>query len=307
MILTQIRIAVGLSIGYCASLFDLKSEFCYYLVMSKLNGKIIVITGGTSGIGRHMAGEFCKNNTIVNLARSCGEETGGIRCDVSSEADVKAAFDIVRERYGRVDILINNAGYGVSGAAELLSDKEVNRIFDVNFMGVFRCVKYALPLMSAGGKIVNISSACAIFPLPFRSMYCASKAAVSMFSHSLREEVRPYGIDVTAICPGDIRTEFTKNRVKNFTTNDRYGDRIKAADDHISAREHKRMSVDYACGKIEKIIAKKRYRPFYIVGGKYRFLYALYRIFPLGVILKATGDMFAPVKKDKPAKNGGRR
>lgn len=287
--------------GFYASLFDLKSEFCYYLSMSKLNGKIIVITGGTSGIGRHMAVEFAKNNIVVSLARSCGGDNGGIRCDVSSEEDVKAAFDVIRARYGKVDILVNNAGYGVSGAAELLSDEEVSRIFEVNFMGVFRCVKYALPLMSAGAKIINISSACAIFPLPFRSMYCASKAAVSMFSHSLREEVRPYGIDVTAICPGDIKTEFTKNRVKNFTTNDRYGDRIKAADDHISAREHKRMSVDYACGKIEKIIAKKRYKPFYIVGGKYKFLYALYRIFPLGVILKATGGMFAPVKKDQPA------
>ena len=166
-------------------------------------------------------------------------------------------------------------------------------------MGVFRCVKYALPLMSAGAKIVNISSACAIFPLPFRSMYCASKAAVSMLSHSLREEVKPYGIDVTAICPGDIRTEFTKNRVKNFTTNERYGERIRKADDHISAREHKRMSVDYACGKIEKIIAKKRYKPFYLVGGKYKALYAAYRIFPLSVILNATGRIFAPKEKNK--------
>ena len=116
--------------------------------------------------------------------------------------------------------------------------------------------------------------------------------------HSLREEVKPYGIDVTAICPGDIRTEFTKNRVKNFTTNERYGDRIRKADDHISAREHKRMSVDYACGKIEKIIAKKRYKPFYIVGRKYKALYAAYRLFPLSVILNATGKIFAPKEKN---------
>ena len=266
--------------------------------MRKLSGKIIVVTGGTSGIGKHVAERFSADNTVVVLARSCETSGNFIRCDVGVESDVIAAFELIRERFGRVDILVNNAGYGVSGAVELLSDEEVSRIFEVNFMGVFRCVKYALPLMSAGAKIVNISSACAIFPLPFRSMYCASKAAVSMLSHSLREEVKPYGIDVTAICPGDIRTEFTKNRVKNFTTNERYGDRIRKADDHISAREHKRMSVDYACGKIEKIIAKKRYKPFYLVGRKYKALYAAYRLFPLSVILNATGKIFAPKEKN---------
>lgn len=264
--------------------------------MKKPVGKIIVITGGTSGIGRHMVNTFSSDNTVVNLARSCDTDDVNIKCDVSVETDVIAAFGLIKERFGRIDILINNAGYGVSGAVELLSDEEVRRVFEVNFMGVYRCVKYALPLMDRGAKIVNISSACAIFPLPFRSMYCASKAAVSMLSHSLREEVRPYGIDVTAICPGDIKTEFTKNRIKNFTTSDRYGDRIRKADDHISQREHKRMDVDYACRRIEKIIAKKRYKPLYLVGKKYKFLYALYRLLPLNVILKATGGMFAPAQ-----------
>lgn len=267
--------------------------------MRKLNGKIIVITGGTSGIGKHIVNTFRKSNTVINLARSCETCGDDIKCDVSVLSDVEAAFSLIKERFGKIDILINNAGYGVSGAAELLTDEEVERIFKVNFMGVYRCCKQALPLMSKGGKIVNISSACAIFPLPFRSMYCASKVAVSMFSHSLREEVRPYGIDVTAICPGDIKTEFTVNRVKNFTTNERYGERIRKADEHISKREHKRMSVDYACRKIEKIIAKKRYKPFYLVGKKYKFLYALYKVFPLNVILKSTGKMFAPKEKQK--------
>lgn len=284
---------------------------CYYIRMRKFKGKIIAITGGSSGIGKHICETFSADNVVVDLSRSAetsdvflSEGTGvnglyHIKCDVSVEADVIAAFDKIKAAFGKVDVLINNAGYGVSGAVELLSDEEVERIFKVNFMGVFRCCKYALPLMDKGGKIVNVSSACAIFALPFRGMYCASKAAVSMLSYSLREEVKPYGIDVTAICPGDVKTPFTRNRVKNFTTNERYGSRIKDADDHISARENKRMSVDYACRKIEKIIVKKKYKPFYIVGGKYKFLYALYRIFPLGAILGATGKMFAPKQNDK--------
>lgn len=265
--------------------------------MAKTEQKIIVITGGTSGIGKKLVEFYSKENTVINLSRSCISDERNIKCDVSSLDDVKNAFMQIKERYGRVDVLINNAGYGVSGAVEHLTDEQVERQFAVNFMGVYRCCKYALPLMDKGAKIVNISSACAIFPLPFRSMYCASKSAVSMLSHSLREEVRPYGISVTAICPGDIKTEFTKNRVKNFDTSERYGERIRKADEHIAKREHKRMSVEYATKKIISIIDKKRFKPFYIVGKKYKLLYTLYRVFPLSVILRATGKMFAPKEK----------
>ena len=264
----------------------------------KITGKVIVITGGTSGIGKLMVQHYrASGNVVVNLARSCNTEGDDITCDVSNHDSVVNAFNIIKDKYGKVDILINNAGYGISGAVEMLDDEQVEKQFAVNFMGVYRAIKYALPLMSSGGKIVNISSACALFALPFRGMYCASKSAVNMLSYSLREELRPYNISVTAICPGDIKTEFTKNRVKNFATNERYGERIRLADEHISNREHKRMSPEYAVEKIEKVIAKKKYKPFYIIGNKYKFLYALKRIFPLSTILWGTGKMFSPKEK----------
>lgn len=271
----------------------------YHISMRKTSGKVIVITGGSSGIGKYLVDFFAPDNTVVSLARRAETDERNIRCDVSDPASVDAAFGIIKERYGRVDILVNNAGYGASGATEFMPDEEVERLFAVNFMGVYRCIKAALPLMEKGGRIVNISSACALFPLPFRGFYCASKAAVSMLSHSVRAEVAPYGIAVTAICPGDIKTEFTANRVKNFATDERYGERIRKADEHIAAREHKRMGLGYAGKKIAKIVSKRRYKPMYIVGKKYKFLYALCRLFPLGAVLRATGGMFAPAEKKK--------
>jgi NAD(P)-dependent dehydrogenase (short-subunit alcohol dehydrogenase family) len=266
--------------------------------MKHMTGKIIVLTGGSGGLGRELK-EFYRasGNTVVDLSRSNPGEGDDLICDVADPEMVRAAFDFVKQRYGRVDILINNAGYGVSGAVELLEDEQVKRIFDVNFHGAFSCIKAALPLMSRGGRIVNVSSACAVFALPFRAMYCASKAALSMLSHSLREEVRPYGISVTAICPGDTKTGFTKNRVKNFATNERYGERIKRADDHIGDREERRMSPQAVAKKMCQIIAKRSYRPFYIVGKKYKFLYVLNRLLPLGWIIRATGGLFAPADK----------
>ena len=258
--------------------------------------RVIVITGGTSGIGKYLMSAF-SNDEVICLARSVVEDEHNIKVDVSDFLDVQRAFEIIKDRYGRVDILVNNAGYAVNGATELLTDEEVEKQMNVNFLGVFRCIKYALPLMQDGGKIVNISSACAIFPLPFRGIYCASKSAVSMLSHSLREELRPYNISVTAVCPGDVKTDFSKNRVKVVRTSERYGTRIERAFNDIDERENKRMSVEYAGKVIAKIIAKKKYKPFYIVGKKYKFLYALYKIFPLSTILSFTGKMFAKEKK----------
>lgn len=257
-----------------------------------LKDKIIVVTGGTKGIGRELIKLFSPNNTVINLARSCEGKENEIVCDVTDEAQVKAAFGQIKEKYGRIDVLVNNAGYGLSGAVEMLPTEKVDAQFAVNFSGVQRCLRHALPLMGRGGRVINMSSVCAIFPLPFRSMYCASKAALSSMTFGLREELRPSGIKVTAICPGDTKTSFSANRDKVFATNERYGKRIKSADDHISAREEKRMSPEKVGKKIAKLISKKRYKPFYIVGAKYKVLYALYKIVPLSVILRCTGGMF---------------
>ncbi|MDD2445458.1 MAG: SDR family NAD(P)-dependent oxidoreductase [Clostridia bacterium] len=248
----------------------------------------IVITGGTSGLGKELTLKF-KNqgHNIIVLARSV-DEKDGIKCDLSNENDIKKAFKEIGEKFDKIDLLLNNAGYGISGATELISALEARRIFDVNFFGTLFCIQNALPLMRKGGKIINISSVCAFFPLPFRTLYCASKSAVSMFTNCLNMELKNANVQVSAICPGDIKTSFTKNRVKNFETNERYGNRIKSATDNIDKNESKRMSVQYASCKVFKIINKKKLKPQYIIGKKYKFLYILYKIFPLNWFIKAT-------------------
>ncbi len=255
--------------------------------------KIIVITGATSGIGNTLAELFKnENNIVINLSRTATLSATSFPCDVSNEEDVKKAFEFIKEKHGKIDILINNAGYGISGATELVSNEDAEKIFQTNFFGVFSCSKYALPLMNKGARIVNISSACAIFPLPYRSLYCASKAAVSMLSLSMRMELSFFGIDVVSICPGDVKTNFTKNRVKKFETNERYENRIENATSKIDSLEHKRMSSNYVAKKILKICNKKKTKPQYIIGTKYKIFYFLSRIFPQSIFNKIIEKMF---------------
>jgi len=263
--------------------------------------RVVVITGGTSGIGESAAKLFVKNgDTVVVLARKNNNRCKNFyMCDVSNEVMVQDVFEKIYQQFGHIDVLINNAGYGISGAVELIDDQTMQHLFEVNYYGVVYCSKYCLPYMQKGGKIINISSACALFPLPFRSLYCASKAAVNMLSYSMRLELKPAGIEVMAICPGDVKTNFTKNRVKVFETNDRYGDRIKNAALTIDTREDKRMSPDKVAKVIYKQSLKKHNKPFVIVSGLYKFLYFLTKVFPQrwihGAILKMFGG-FKPVK-----------
>lgn len=244
--------------------------------------RIVVITGGTSGIGKVMAEKYKEQgDCVLVLARGCDPTVeGNYVCDISDELRVREVFHLIGEKYGRIDVLINNAGYGISGAMELLPGEETRRNMSVNFFGALYCSQAALPFMQAGARILNISSACAIFPLPFRGMYCASKAAVSMLSLSMGMEVRDSGVFVVDVCPGDVKTNFTANRVKEIETNSRYGNRIKKAQYKIDSREDKRMSAEYVARKIIKIADKRKPKPRYIVGGKYKVFNFLQRIVP---------------------------
>ena len=151
--------------------------------------------------------------------------------------------------------------------------------------------------MEKGAKILNISSVCGLFALPFRGLYCASKSAVNMISYTMAMECMDGGIEVCSICPGDTKTNFTKNRVKVFKTNDRYKDRIETAANHIDSKEDSRMSAENVAAKICKVANKKRLKPMVIIGTKYKFLYFASKILPLKWLNGATGKMFGGYKK----------
>ncbi len=250
--------------------------------MKKLAGKIVVITGGTAGVGKAVADKLRKDNTIIVLSRSA-ENNGStsFACDVSSKAKVKEVFDTIGEKYGRIDILLNNAAYDVSGATELLSEEDCRRQIDVNLFGVLFCSQCALPFMHAGARIANVSSVAAISPSPFRALYNASKAAVVMLSASMRLETKPFGVDITALCLGDIATDFPAHCVRNVVTNERYGDTIAAVDRFVDSwGKERKMPVEKVADIICKIIAKKKTSYRHIVGNKYKVFNVINMFFP---------------------------
>ena len=258
--------------------------------------KVIVISGGTSGLGKAVGQMYSSSgNTVLLFGKNAGE--GEFEVDVTIEAEVETFFEMVKEKYGKIDLLINCAGYGVSGAAELADFNEIKNLFNVNYFGTLKCVQLALPLMKKGSKIVNISSCCALFAMPFRIHYCASKSAVSMLSYGLKMELDEAGIDVTAINPGDVKTNFIKNRVKNFKTNERYLSRVENAQTLVEKNNKKRMSQEYASKKIYKICNKKKFKAMYIIGRKYKVFNFLLKIFPINLFLKVSNKLFGGKSK----------
>lgn len=244
--------------------------------------KIVVITGASSGIGLELYKLYENNGDIpISLSRTNPENLKNfIECDVSNENQIIEAFKKIQAKYKNIDILINNAGFGLSGAIELTHSIDVSNLMNVNFMGAFLCYKYSLPLIKKGGKIVNISSAAALFPLPFRGFYVSSKSALLMLSLSENLELKESNIKVISICPGDTKSNFNKNRVRNLNTNERYNNRIESTTNKIKNSDNKRMDTNKVAKKIFKQTYKNNPSPLKIIGLKYKFLYFLKRIFP---------------------------
>lgn len=255
--------------------------------------RIVVITGASGGIGRELLRFYEeKGDKVYNLSRTNPSGGGNfIKCDVTQEAEVEAAINSVMERDGKIDVLINNAGVGTYGAVEFLAQDKLFQGTEVNYYGSFFCAKHALRYMRDGAKIINISSACALFPLPFKEVYCGAKAAVNMLAYGLRMELSDTEIQVATVCPGDIKSNFSANRVKDYTTNEKYGTRIRDSAEKLDAREEKRMSAEYAAKKIFKFAERKRLKPMKIIGAKYKLFYIGWKLLPLSLFLKLTNRM----------------
>src|SRR5437868_7748992 len=178
---------------------------------------VALITGASSGIGAACAAFLVQQGHRVYGGSRSAVSTAGVEpitLDVSDDASVASAMETILAKDGRLDILVNNAGFGIAGAIEDTSIDEARAQFDVNFFGVLRMCRAVLPRMrqQKGGYIVNIGSIGGLIAIPFQGFYSASTFALEGFSEALRLEVRPFGIHVVLIEPGDHRTSFTQNR-----------------------------------------------------------------------------------------------
>ena len=241
----------------------------------RIEKRTIVITGGSSGLGLGLKNIFKEKGDIVIDISLSGSDYS---LDVSDHEKLKSVFEEIYKNYGGIDILITCAGYGISGAIELLDEEATKKQFDVNFFGTANACKYAIPIMKKDGKIVIVSSATALFPLPFKAYYCASKSAVDSFAHSLRMELSRVPIQVTSICPGDVKTNFSKNRVKNYDTNERYGNSIRLSTEPTEKTENRRMSPEYAVKKSYQVCEKKHLKARYIIGKQYHIFNAFRKV-----------------------------
>ena len=142
--------------------------------------------------------------------------------------------------------------------------------------------------MQKGGRIVNFSSGAGLFAVPFRTMYSSVKSAVLMLSFGLGMELKSFGINVICVCPGDIKTNFSKNRDITINTNNKYGTKIEKSLNKISSGENKRMNKEIACKKIYKIITKKHPKAMYIIGKKIKFLNFMQRFITKNKLLSIT-------------------
>lgn len=195
--------------------------------------------------------------------------------------DVKRVFDEIGKIYGKIDVLINNAGYGLSGAIEIMRKEEIERITNVNFLGAIWCTKCALPYMTKGAKIAMISSASGLTPMPFRTMYNSTKAALTMFSYSMKLELCNLGIDCTAFILGPVNTGFSNNRTVVTAEDSRYFKDVKEVDDFVKNQDNsKKTSTKKVSAFIIKKLGKTHLRYHYIVGFGFRLAYVFYKFFP---------------------------
>src|SRR4051794_17623199 len=188
--------------------------------MNKTNPGVALVTGASSGIGRATAKALQQAGYRVfgTRRRVTAEQSDGITmlaCDVTDDASVAKLVDKVLVEAGHIDLLVNNAGIGLLGAAEESSTAQAQALFDVNVFGVLRMTRAVLPAMRRQGKgrIVNVSSVLGLIPAPYSAVYASTKHAIEGYSESLDHEIRTFGIRVVLVEPAYTKTSFEENLV----------------------------------------------------------------------------------------------
>lgn len=248
---------------------------------AKGTGKVALVTGGSSGIGEKTALRFkeagfttyavARRVNLMEPLEAAGVHTFGM--DLTDEASMVSGIERIIAEQGRIDVLVNNAGYGSYGAVEDVPIDEARRQFEVNLFGLARLVQLVTPHMRAqrSGRIINISSIGAVIYEPFGAWYHATKFAVDGFSDSLRVELKPFGIDVVIVRPAGIITEWNEISRNSLVEQSKDGVYAKSAVKAAKAMEsvdNPRLSSgpDVVAKKLVKAATARRPRTRYSTG-----------------------------------------
>jgi short-subunit dehydrogenase len=264
--------------------------------------KVILVTGASSGLGLATATALAaQGHTVYGAARSIDKVKDAsfntIKLDVTDDASVKAAIDKILATEGKIDVLINNAGNGITGPLYAMPVELAKKQFEVNFFGVVRLCSAVLPGMieKKSGLVINIGSLAGLFGLPYQGLYAASKFAIEGYSESLRMELRSTGVKVTVINPGDFKTDFTGNREKApFTLkNDKLKGEFEAAVAAMEKDESIGADPSKLAAQICKIVDTSNPKHNYLVGAIGQTIaVTLKSILPGGLFVKLMNDHY---------------
>lgn len=264
--------------------------------------KVILVTGASSGLGLATATALAAQGHKVygsgrNLSKMAGVSFTPIELDVTDDTSVNTAISKIINAEGKIDVLINNAGNGITGPLYAMPVNVAKKQFEVNFFGVVRVSSAVLPGMIEKGKglVINIGSLAGLFGLPYQGLYSASKFAIEGYSESLRMELQNTGIKVVVVNPGDFKTDFTGNREKAAFTlkNDKLEGEFNAAVAAMEKDESIGASPNKLAAQIVKIVGKSTPAHSYLVGAIGQTIVpTLKRILPGSVFVKLMNDHY---------------
>lgn len=259
--------------------------------------EVAIVTGGSGGIGRctaaRLAAAGCR---VYEFSRHDRPQEGvnHIGADMTDENQVRAAVGEVLRREGRIDILVCNAGFGISGAAELTSGADSHAQLELNLFGTDNACRAVIPAMreQGGGRIVCMSSIAGILPIPFQLWYSVSKAAINAYVLALQNEVRPFNISVCAVLPGDIRSGFTGARRKTVEEG-AYAGRVARSVAKMEHDEETGMSPEQAGAYVARVALLRRSSPLKALGVPYKAAAMAAKLLPRRVSNYIVGRMYA--------------
>ena len=236
--------------------------------------KVVLITGASSGIGK-AAAEFlsAKGFRVYGTGRNPkNNENNGyslLPLDVTKPETISLAINLILEKEGRLDVLVNNAGMGITGPIEDTPTSEMRKVFETNFFGAIDVMKAVLPQMrkQKSGTIINVTSIAGYMGLPYRGVYSATKGALDLVSESIRMEVKAFGIQIATIAPGDVATNIAAGRYHTpVFDNSAYKEKYQLNLDLMDSHVDRGMNPIKMAEKIYYIINLKQPKVHYRVG-----------------------------------------